>query len=290
MKKKKVVLFGASVDGVEFLARLMPFVWLEQAVVLGFIDNDSTLWGKRVMGYPVDNPAHIRRYDFDMVIITPIFHQMMREQLIKLKVPESKIRTVYSMPYMDTKERRMMNNVKIGRHSYFKGHSVVRNCRIGNFVCMGDYVTIGLGSHDINNVTAYPLFNRFMHDFKDKRFSKKTGETIIGNDVYLGEGCVISQGVNIGHGVIVAARAVVTKDIPSYSVVGGVPAKIIKYRFGKDVIKKLLEIAWWDWDDETIRENINFFYGPMNDFIKKSSELLAASSPSDHAKLLNQRK
>jgi len=82
------------------------------------------------------------------------------------------------------------------------------------------------------------------------------GDTIIANDVWIGYDVTIMPGVKIGNGAIIATKSVVTKDIPNYAVVGGNPAKIIKYRFNIETIKNLLQIAWWDWSAEKITENL----------------------------------
>ncbi|HBG2231982.1 TPA: CatB-related O-acetyltransferase, partial [Clostridioides difficile] len=82
------------------------------------------------------------------------------------------------------------------------------------------------------------------------------GNIIIGNDVWIGYNSIIMSGVHIGDGAIIGTRAVVTNDVPPYSIVGGVPAKIIKKRFNNDTISKLLEIKWWDWPYKKIQSNI----------------------------------
>lgn len=83
------------------------------------------------------------------------------------------------------------------------------------------------------------------------------GDIVIGNDVWIGYQAIVMQGVTIGDGAIIGARAVVTKDIPPYTIVGGVPAKPIRKRFSDEVLLQLLKIKWWEWPDEKIRENIS---------------------------------
>lgn len=92
----------------------------------------------------------------------------------------------------------------------------------------------------------------------------------IGNDVWIGANVVILQGVHIGDGAIIAAGAVVTKDVDDYAIVGGVPAKLIRYRFSERQIKAFKEIQWWNWNMDKIQENMELFYRP-EDFLKKFS-------------------
>ena len=82
------------------------------------------------------------------------------------------------------------------------------------------------------------------------------GDIVIGNDVWIGYEAVILAGVTIGDGAVIGSRAVVTKDVPPYTIVGGVPAKTIRRRFDKDTVEELLRLRWWDWPEEMIRENI----------------------------------
>ena len=92
----------------------------------------------------------------------------------------------------------------------------------------------------------------------------------IGNDVWIGANVVILPGVRIGDGAVLAAGAVVTKDVPAYAIVGGVPAKVIRYRFSEDMIRSLLQIRWWDWPQEKI-EDSNFAHGKHPVCLEKSA-------------------
>lgn len=97
----------------------------------------------------------------------------------------------------------------------------------------------------------------------------KLKKITIGNDVWLGKNVLITNSSNIGNGVIAGAGAVITKDVPDYAVVVGVPARIIKYRYTPMEIEALNRIAWWDWSDEKIKENYDDFYLNIKDFILK---------------------
>lgn len=98
---------------------------------------------------------------------------------------------------------------------------------------------------------------------------KKQKRLRIGNDVWLGRNVIITNSANIGNGVIAAAGAVITKDIPDYAIVAGVPARIIRYRYTPAQIVELNKIAWWNWSDKEIRERYDDFYLPVEDFIEK---------------------
>lgn len=102
---------------------------------------------------------------------------------------------------------------------------------------------------------------------------KKQRRMTIGNDVWLGRNVIITNSSNIGNGVIAAAGAVITKDVPDYAVVAGVPARIIKYRYTPNQIEALNKIEWWNWTDDEIRERYSDLYLPVDEFIRKYSRV-----------------
>lgn len=124
---------------------------------------------------------------------------------------------------------------------------------IGKFCSIAEGVTIMLGGeHRTDWITTYP-FNALVNELSEIKGHPATkGDIIIGNDVWIAGGAKIMSGVTIGDGAVIGANALVTKDIPPYAICGGVPAKVIRYRFDKRTIKKLLEIQWWNWPDEKI--------------------------------------
>lgn len=120
----------------------------------------------------------------------------------------------------------------------------------------------GTQGHNYQWIAAYSL-DSFDDDFdgfinKPPKAQKLKGDTIIGNDVWIGAEAMIMPGVHIADGAVIAARAVVTKPVGPYEIWGGNPAKLIKKRFDDQEIQKLLEIKWWDWDEETLKRNLNF--------------------------------
>ena len=151
---------------------------------------------------------------------------------------------------------------KIGKYSYIGNNSFVSDTDIGNFTSISTDCYIGGTSHPTDWVSTSPVFHKWENIMK-KNFARHEfaifHRTVIGNDVWIGYRVIIPVNVTIGDGAIIAAGAVVTKDVPPYAVVGGVPAKIIKYRFPQDVIDKLLELRYWERPDEEIKKNIDLF-------------------------------
>lgn len=136
-------------------------------------------------------------------------------------------------------------NVRIGRHTYFSQGVVWRDAVIGRYCSISYNVLIGAPQHQISYLSTHPDFDRTPEGTDGLM-------TVIGNDVWIAGSVVIRRGTRIGDGAIVGAGAVVLKDVPPYSIVAGVPAKVIRYRFSEEVIRRLLELKWWDFDDETL--------------------------------------
>lgn len=138
----------------------------------------------------------------------------------------------------------------------FLGHGVRERLLIGKFVqiARGSYFITSSANHPMNGFTTYPF-----RIFKPETFGYQdlpVKDTIVGHDVWIGQNGAIMPGVQIGAGAIVAAAAVVTRNVPPYAVVGGNPATIIRMRYPDDVIDELLELAWWDWPLSKIEANL----------------------------------
>jgi acetyltransferase-like isoleucine patch superfamily enzyme len=150
---------------------------------------------------------------------------------------------------------------KIGSYSRINPGCIVYNATVGNFTAIGRDSSIGLGQHPTNYVSTQNIFykknnmsNRWYKpiDFEVKKIT-------IGSDVWIGVEAMVLDGVSIGHGAIVGARAVVTKDVPPYAIVVGMPAKVVKYRFSPEIIERLLEVAWWGLPESELDEKVEFF-------------------------------
>lgn len=130
---------------------------------------------------------------------------------------------------------------------------------IGKFCSIADNVRFVIdGDHNIDWVSTYPfglIFEKFNMSLKGH--PKRRGDLNIGNDVWIARDVLIMSGITIGDGCVIAAGSVVTKDCPAYSVMGGVPAKVIKYRFSEKKIERLLSIKWWNWSLKRINEKLD---------------------------------
>lgn len=173
------------------------------------------------------------------------------------------------------------NGALIWRYSNSEALKIGKYCSIAHgveFVC-------GAGHHSLKNVSTYPLLNRLykkgqsimigedehVREVWDDKFALSNGPILIGNDVWIGLNAIIIHGVSIGDGAVILAGAVVTDNIPAYAIAGGIPAKIIGYRFAEQTIKCLQKISWWDWPEDLIRERISDFYSDVDFFVEKYS-------------------
>ncbi|WP_353127635.1 Vat family streptogramin A O-acetyltransferase [Parapedobacter pyrenivorans] len=169
-------------------------------------------------------------------------------------------------------------NIEVGDYTYYDDFADVANFEknvkyhydfLGDKLIIGKFCMIASGvkfimngaNHKMDGITAYP-FNIFGKDWKrvepqldDLPFK---GNTVIGNDVWIGSNATIMPGVKVGDGAIIATDATVVKDVAPYSIVGGNPAKEIRKRFSTEKIAELLALKWWDWDIKKITENLEF--------------------------------
>jgi len=165
-------------------------------------------------------------------------------------------------------------NIVVGRHSYYSGyyhgHSFddcarylmpdrddVDRLIIGSFCSVGTgacFMMAGNQGHRNDWVSTFPFFFLPEEPAFDGAVNayRGAGDTVIGNDVWIGAEAMIMPGIRIGHGAVIGSRALVTRDVEPYAIVGGNPARVIRKRFGEDAIAMLLEMAWWDWEPEAL--------------------------------------
>ncbi|MDK4701209.1 DapH/DapD/GlmU-related protein [Rhizobium sp. CNPSo 4062] len=155
-----------------------------------------------------------------------------------------------------------LHTAELGDFSYLGPRCIVGDATIGKFCAIAAEVRIGAPNHPMDR----PSMHRFTycpeyyaagavrdHAFFDRR---KEDRAVIGNDVWIGHGVIVLPGVKVGDGAVLAAGAVITKDVQPYTVVGGIPAKFIRERFSRSIAERLTSIAWWDWPFETIMERL----------------------------------
>jgi len=172
-------------------------------------------------------------------------------------------------PHVRLYGRGKITNSKVEEYTYIHTDSTIAYAKIGKFCSIAQNTIIAQGEHPINFISTHPIFYSFyapwQHKFSDKEIVKEHSKVIIGNDVWVGAGCYIKDGVNIGNGCIIASGSVVVKDIPDYAIVGGVPAKIIKYRFSDKIIKQLKELKWWNYDIDILKKCKYWFQKKLTD-------------------------
>ncbi|SPF37582.1 Phosphonate metabolim protein, transferase hexapeptide repeat family [Candidatus Desulfosporosinus infrequens] len=169
----------------------------------------------------------------------------------------------------------VFENVKFGDYSYTGQFCILQNAEIGKFSNIAAMARIGPVLHPIDRPALHHFtYRRMKYGFAetdDEAFFQWRTEQIayVGHDTWIGHGAIIMPGVKIGNGAVVGSGAVVTKNVDPYTVVVGVPAIPIKKRFSADIIRKLEKIQWWDWSHENIKERLDDFYLPIEEFTNK---------------------
>lgn len=168
----------------------------------------------------------------------------------------------FCFPVHISPQCQIKENVKIDKFSFLNWNTIIyTNVYIGSFCSIGRGVEIGLAQHPVDwlSTHSFQYNNGWFPDliaYNFPRYHKHLHPkpVQVGSDVWIGNGAKVLSGLTIGHGAIIAAGAIVTKNVPSYAIVGGVPAKIIKYRFTKEIIKQLLELKWWNFSIEQLKD------------------------------------
>ena len=164
----------------------------------------------------------------------------------------------------------------VGDNTRINGPIVIRGqeeCFIGKYCALGYHITIITTNHDISKPSLQVNMHRYF-GFCSLQVSK--GPVEIGHSVWIGDNVTILSGVTVGHGCVIGAGAVVTSNLPACSVAVGVPAKVIRYRFGEKFIEEFLELKWWDWPEEKIARNRKFFETDLRQYKGQSLRELIA--------------
>lgn len=288
LEKKEVYIWGASDSGCILYRKLQSF----GIRVKAFIDSyrEGEFCDKKIYRF---SEIEICEETFIFIAVTRFIEEIERTIMDRGVNEENYLYVVDNEGYY--KEDFEYCGCCVGAFSYgyenmLKGNRLVT--KIGRYCSINETARVA-DNHPLNLVSTHPFL--YFREFYSKEVMKKRNQYIekygtydknsplfkcklcnnpsieIGNDVWIGADTVILPGVKIGDGAVIAAGAVVTKSVPDYAIVGGVPAKVLKYRFTKEEILALKEIKWWDWEREQIEKNIELFYQPQ-DFIKNYAE------------------
>lgn len=162
--------------------------------------------------------------------------------------------------YCKLGEFNLIVDSKLKYMTYTADNVLIINTTVGSYCSIGNGVKIGLGIHPTSFVSTHPGFYSTMlksgRTFAKENTFNESRAVEVGHDVWIGSNAFISDGIKVGHGAIIAAGSVVTKDVKPYEIVGGVPAKHIKYRFSENIVSQLLDLQWWNMNADFIESNL----------------------------------
>jgi phosphonate metabolism protein (transferase hexapeptide repeat family) len=193
--------------------------------------------------------------------------------------PTASLRDCKLGAYSEVGARTILLEVAMGDYSYVVNDSQITYTTIGKFCSIAAMTRINPGNHPMHRASQAHFTYRASAYFPGESdeaefFAWRRGHHVhIGHDVWIGHGAVVLPGRSIGTGAVIAAGAIVTKDVPAYTIVGCNPARPIKRRFSEEVAGRLAELAWWDWDHETLRRALpDFRKLAVEDFLDKYEE------------------
>lgn len=251
------------------------------------IDNHLSKYNPQIKPIGVLNEVDRKGLAIILATTNGKIYSELKKQLTNY-LDELQIADVYEKFYnMCCNSKQTKYGTKCGKYSYgpLTDHLLVEE--VGAFCGFAPGTDV-VSNHAVDYISIHPMIyydkklNPVLKKYEDsekalwyfsgvqpKGLVRNLKKIHIGNDVWLGKNVLITNSANIGNGVIAGAGAVITKDVPDYAVVVGVPARIIRFRYTSEEIDALNKIAWWEWSDEEIRERFDDFYLPVEEFIKK---------------------
>ena len=196
--------------------------------------------------------------------------------------PTASVRDSQLGIYTAVGARTSMNETLFGNYSYVVNDSQIIYAEIGKFCSIAAQTRINPGNHPLHRAALHHFTYRSasydMGDADDTEFFewRRSHKVTMGNDVWIGHGAIVLPGVSIGTGGAVGAGAVVTKDVPPFAIVVGVPAKVLRFRFDDDTQAALLRVAWWNWPHEKLAEALPDFRNlSAEEFVRRYEEIPA---------------
>jgi phosphonate metabolism protein (transferase hexapeptide repeat family) len=190
--------------------------------------------------------------------------------------PSAKLRDVKLGRFTEIGERVVLAECEVGDYSYIERNAEAIYCTIGKFCAVAAATRLNALAHPVERVTQHKIGYRpneyFVGAKLDKPFRERRANACvsIGHDVWIGHGAVVMPGISIGHGAVVGANAVVTADVEPYAIVAGVPARFRRWRFEPETARRLVSLAWWDWEHDRLAEAITDIQTlPAGSFLEK---------------------
>jgi len=299
ISNKKIILFGTGKAGKMAFAALKIISFTPSYV----IDNNRLKHGESFFNLEIVGPEIITSFDQSeiIILISSTYTDEISLQLTNNGFIEG---THFIALFEDnevnkvrkfnpkTRGSRIVNGVEIGKYTFgaerLCSSSEVLIEKIGAFCSINYNVRMGFLNHPTSFITTHPLLyhkkdlitldgnqtgllDHYGKETLNLFNNSKNEKIVVGNDVWIGTSAIILPGVKIGNGAIIGAGAVVTKDVPDYAIVVGVPARILKYRFNEEQIQILNKVKWWEWEDQNIADHHELLKDP-NRFFKYFSE------------------
>lgn len=282
---KHIIVYPCGDVGIHVLEIMRDVYSIEPAYL---IDNKKCRYSEKIHDISFLKTIHVNDFFLILASTNPDIYDELKASVSSF-FSEEKIIELEDMKISSEHNKYCSWKTEIGRYSYGPiccDHPWIKS--IGSFCSFAAGVDV-VTNHEFRYITTHPIIYEgkniegyeypFDIDRGEKYYMpgieprgdkvKKQRRAVIGNDVWLGKNVTVTNSANIGNGVIGAAGAVITKDVPDYAVVAGVPARIIRYRYSPNQIDALNKIAWWNWSDDDIRKRFDDFYLPVDEFIKK---------------------